>query len=68
MARQSHDEMLREYRAQHFETALEMCDILTGEFDGQMDHYYEIWKERCYEMKLQKLPRDWDGIFRATSK
>ena len=68
MARQSHDEMLREYRAQHFETALEMCDRLTGEFDGQMDHYYEIWKERCYEMKLQKLPRDWDGIFRATSK
>jgi adenylate cyclase len=68
MARQAHDEMLREYRAQHFETALEMCDRLTGEFDGQMDHYYEIWKERCYEMKLQKLPRDWDGIFRATSK
>jgi adenylate cyclase len=60
LARQTHDEMLREYRAQHFETALEMCDNLTGEFDGQMDHYYEIWKERCYEMKLQKLPRDWD--------
>ena len=68
MARQQHDEMLREYRAQHFETALEMCDHLIGEFDGQMDHYYEIWKERCYEMKLQKLPKDWDGIFRATSK
>jgi adenylate cyclase len=68
MARQAHDEMLREYRAQHFETALEMCDRLTGEFDGQMDHYYEIWKERCYEMKLQKLPRDWDSIYRATSK
>jgi adenylate cyclase len=68
MARQTHDEMLQEYRAQHFETALEMCDCLIGEFDGQMDHYYEIWKERCYEMKLQKLPRDWDGIFRATSK
>ena len=68
MARQTHNEMLQEYRAQHFETALEMCDGLIGEFDGQMDHYYEIWKERCYEMKLQKLPRDWDGIFRATSK
>ena len=68
MARQAHDEMLQEYRAQHFETALEMCDQLTGEFDGQMDHYYEIWKERCYEMKLRKLPADWDGIFRATTK
>ena len=68
MARQTHDEMLAEYRAQHFETALEMCDRLTGEFDGQMDHYYEIWKERCYEMKLRRLPRDWDGTFHATAK
>jgi adenylate cyclase len=68
LARKEHDEMLREYRAQHFETALEMCDRLTGEFDGQMDHYYEIWKERCYEMKLRKLPRDWDGVYVATSK
>jgi adenylate cyclase len=68
MARQAHDEMLREYRAQHFETALEMCDGLIGEFDGQMDHYYEIWKGRCYEMKLRKLPADWDGVYVATSK
>jgi adenylate cyclase len=68
MARQTHDEMLQEYRAQHFETALEMCDGLMGEFDGQMDHYYEIWKNRCREMKLQKLPKNWDGIFRAQTK
>ena len=68
MARQAHNEMLREYRAQHFETALEMCDYLIGEFDGQMDHYYEIWKERCREMKLRRLPADWDGVYLATSK
>jgi hypothetical protein len=41
---------------------------LIGEFDGQMDHYYEIWKDRCREMKLRKLPRDWDGVYVATSK
>lgn len=68
MARQTHNEMLQEYRAQHFETALEMCDYLIGEFDGQMDHYYEIWKERCREMKLRRLPADWDGVYVATSK
>jgi adenylate cyclase len=68
MARQTHNEMLKEYRAQHFETALEMCDGLIGEFDGQMDHYYEIWKERCYEMKLRKLPADWAGVYVAMSK
>jgi adenylate cyclase len=68
MARQAHDEMLQEYRAQHFETALEMCDGLKGEFDGQMDHYYEIWKYRCYEMKLRRLPQDWDGVYHSQSK
>jgi hypothetical protein len=33
-----------------------------------MDHYYEIWKDRCREMKLRKLPQDWDGVFIAQSK
>ena len=68
MGRQEHNEMLREYRAQHFETALEMCDNLMGEFDGQMNHYYEIWKERCREMKKRRLPQGWDGVYHATSK
>ena len=68
LARQEHNKMLQEYRARHFETALEMCDCLTGEFDGQMDQYYKIWKERCYEMKLRKLPADWSGVYVATSK
>lgn len=68
IGRKEHEEMLKEYRAQHFETALEMCDNLIGEFDGQMNHYYEIWKDRCREMKSRKLPKDWDGVYHATSK
>ena len=39
-----------------------------GSFDGQMDHSYELWIERCKDMKNVKLPKDWDGVFRATSK
>ena len=68
LARDTHDEMLAAYRAQKFDTAIEMCRELMGEFDGQMDHSYELWIERCVEMKKVKLPEDWDGIFRATSK
>lgn len=68
LGRREHEMMLKEYRAKHFETALEMCDNLMGEFDGQMNHYYEIWKDRCKEMKLRKLPKDWDGVYHATSK
>jgi adenylate cyclase len=68
MARSDHEEMLVAYRKRHFEHAIFLCDTLTGEFDGQMDGYYEAWKDRCREMKLAKLPPDWDGTFTATSK
>jgi adenylate cyclase len=68
LARETHDEMLVAYRAQKFDQAISMCKELMGEFDGQMDHSYELWIERCNDMKTVKLPMDWDGIFRATSK
>jgi adenylate cyclase len=68
MARETHDAMLVAYRAQQFDKAIEMCHSLMGEFDGQMDHSYELWIERCREMKKVTLPADWDGVFRATSK
>lgn len=68
LAREQHDAMMSAYRAQKFDQAIEMCNELMGEFDGQMDHSYELWIDRCKDMKNVKLPKDWDGIFRATSK
>ena len=68
MARLEHDAMLQCYRSQKFDDAIVMCKNLHGEFDGQMDDYYDIWLERCLEMKKSRLPKDWDGIYRATSK
>ena len=68
MARSGHEEMLVAYRKREFENAIFLCDTLTGEFDGQMDGYYEMWKDRCREMKMSKLPSDWDGTYVATSK
>ena len=68
VGRLDHDAMLQCYRDQKFDDAIVMCQNLIGEFDGQMDDYYEIWIERCLEMKKQKLPKDWDGIFRAQTK
>ena len=68
MARSDHEEMLAAYRKREFEHAIFLCDTLTGEFDGQMDGYYEMWKDRCREMKMSKLPSDWDGTYVATSK
>jgi adenylate cyclase len=68
MGRLEHDAMLQCYRDQKFDDAARMCDTLTGEFDGQMDGYYTAWQDRCREMKLSKLPADWDGTYVATSK
>jgi adenylate cyclase len=68
LAREQHDAMMSAYRAQKFDQAIEMCKELMGEFDGQMDHSYELWIDRCKDMKNVKLPKDWDGIYIAKSK
>ena len=65
---QMHAAMLQLYRQQKFDQAIKFCKDLMGRFEGSMDHYYEIWIERCEEMKTHDLPADWDGVFRATSK
>lgn len=68
LARIKHNLMMHLYRNQKFTQAREMCEQLMGEFDQQMDLYYQIWIERCQHMNSQDLPQDWDGIYRATSK
>jgi len=68
MGRRDHEEMLAAYRNKEFEHAIFLCDTLMGEFGGQMNGYYEMWKDRCREMKLSKLPQDWDGTYVSTSK
>ena len=68
LARERHNEMLALYRAQKWDKAIALCKELTGEFDGRMDHYYEIWIERIADMRTRDLPKDWDGTYHATSK
>lgn len=67
-AREVHDLMLDYYREQKWPTALYMIDKLKGEFDGNMDAYYDIMIDRIKKLRESNLPNDWDGIFRATSK
>lgn len=65
---QQHNKMLELYRMQQFDMAIKWCNDLKGSFNGEMDHYYELWIERCNEMKRLQLPANWDGVYRATSK
>jgi adenylate cyclase len=68
MARELHELMLAHYRRQEWDKAVELCQQLTGEFDGRMDQYYQIWQERIAEMRTRELSADWSGIYVATSK
>ena len=66
--RSSHNQMHILYKNQQFKDAIEMCTQLKGKFDGHMDDYYDMWMERCRYMSTQKLPKDWNGVFIATTK
>ena len=33
-----------------------------------LTNYYDIMKERIIELKETDLPKDWDGVYRATTK
>jgi adenylate cyclase len=67
-AKHLHEDMHVHYRKQNFDKAIEACNDLMQCFDGQMKGYYSMWIERCEFQKTQTLPKDWDGVFIATSK
>ena len=67
-AKSKHEKMHELYRAQTFDSAIKICNELKDEFDGKMSAYYDMWIERCEFQKTQDLPKDWNGVFIATSK
>jgi adenylate cyclase len=67
-AKEVHDLMLSCYRKQQWTSARKFTQDLVGEFDGQMDLYYNMWLERIEEMSHKTLPEDWSGTYVATSK
>ena len=67
-SKEIHNAMHQDYQKQKFDEAIVKCKILKGKFDNQMDKYYKMWIERCEFMKTQTLPKDWNGVFIATTK
>ena len=67
-AKEKHNKMHELYRSQKFSDAIELCEELESEFDGRMTLYYNMWIERCEFQSTQTLPKDWDGIFHASTK
>ena len=60
--------MHRNYKNQDFDRAIKMCNLVKTNLDGKMVGYYDMWIERCEFQKTQDLPKDWNGVFIATSK
>lgn len=67
-SRGRHNRMHDSYLQQDFKEAIKLCQQLKGHFDGKMDDYYDMWTERCEYMLTQDLPKDWNGVFIATTK
>jgi adenylate cyclase len=67
-AQRKHEQMHEAYLAQEFDDAIELCKLMRRSFDGKMEGYYDMWIERCEFQKTQDLPKDWNGVFIATSK
>ena len=63
-----HEAMHSNYQKQNFDKAIKICNDLMDCFEGQMKGYYDMWIERCEYMKTQDLPKDWNGVFIATTK
>ena len=64
----THSDFIKKYRKQDWEQALEFIKVLRNAFSGELKEYYEMMEERIAELKIAKLPKDWDGVYRATSK
>ena len=64
-AEKAHNQFLSHYRSGEWSRALTMAYEMGPLWNGELAAYYEMMMER---MNGNKAPKDWDGVYRATSK
>jgi adenylate cyclase len=62
-----HIAFLNDYRIQRWDNAISHANELMKQ-NKEMKKYYEMMIERINELRTQNLDKDWDGVYRATSK
>lgn len=62
-----HYAFLNDYRNQRWDNAVAHANELMKQ-NKEMKKYYEMMVERIMELRTQNLDKDWDGVYRATSK
>ena len=63
-----HEKILKNYFSQNWENCLIEMKVAKSLCNNIMTEYYEIMSERINEFKKSPLPKDWDGVYVATSK
>ena len=64
---QIHRKFLEYYRAGDWKPALEELDKLIRTCPAQLDEYYKIMHDRTLDLQ-KRNPKDWNGVYVATSK
>jgi adenylate cyclase len=62
-----HKKMMDFYYAMNWDEAMIYLIRLKAE-NSKMIEYYEMLESRISELKTANLPKDWDGVYHATSK
>ena len=63
-----HEKILKNYFSQNWENCLNEMKEAKSLCNNIMTEYYQIMSERINEFKQSPLPKDWDGVYVATSK
>jgi adenylate cyclase len=63
-----HMKFLAAYRQQRWGVAKVIGSSLRTAWNGRLKDYYEIMLDRVNELQANPPGRDWDGVYRATSK
>jgi len=63
-----HEHFLSDYRAKRFNDCLFTLESQINAFGGQMKDYYTMMKKRCEFFAKNDPGKNWDGVYRATSK
>ena len=63
-----HCKLRENYVKQNWKFCEDAIDNLMGKFSGELDSYYTIITDRIKDYKINPPPKDWDGVFVATTK
>jgi hypothetical protein len=56
-----HCNLMQQYRERNWDYCQDAIASLMGQWNGEMDSFYEILSQRINDFKTQELDSDWDG-------